>query len=107
MADLVKSAVRRLRGLRLCAEGREDGAITHLVVGKERRTLKLMLAGAWAGGGQAAGCAGLPPAGEYRSALAWSILGCAPLSRGLETEAAGIACHVQWPTVRGWSRPSG
>ena len=45
VVDLVKSAVRRLRGVRLCSEGREDGAITHLVIGKERRTLKLMLAG--------------------------------------------------------------
>lgn len=44
--ELCKSATRRLRGLRLCSEGREDGRVTHLVIGKERRTLKLMLAGA-------------------------------------------------------------
>jgi hypothetical protein len=43
--DLCKSAVHRLRGLRLCPEGQEDSKITHLVIGKERRTLKLMLAG--------------------------------------------------------------
>ena len=50
VTDLARSAVRRLRGLRLCPEGREDGQVTHLVVGDERRTLKLMLAvanGAW------------------------------------------------------------
>lgn len=50
VVDLARSATRRLRGLRLCPEGKEDGQVTHLVVGDERRTLKLMLAvanGAW------------------------------------------------------------
>ena len=32
--------MKRLRGLRLCPEGAED-RITHLVVDKERRTLKV------------------------------------------------------------------
>lgn len=44
VAALCKSAVQRLRGLRLCAEGKEDGAITHLIIGDERRTMKAMLA---------------------------------------------------------------
>jgi hypothetical protein len=47
---LCRSAARRLRGLRLCADGAEDGVVTHLVIGSERRTLKAMLAlanGAW------------------------------------------------------------
>ncbi len=50
VVELARSATRRLRGLRLCPEGKEDGQVTHLVVGDERRTLKLMLAvanGAW------------------------------------------------------------
>ena len=50
VVELARSATRRLRGLRLCPEGREEGAVTHLVCGDERRTLKLMLAvanGAW------------------------------------------------------------
>lgn len=91
VVDLARSATRRLRGLRMCPEGREEGQvrggragrehcwrardsgrcelllaphpcparspsppplaqITHLVMGNERRTLKLMLAvanGAW------------------------------------------------------------
>ena len=49
-AELCRSATRRLCGLRLCPEGREDGAVTHLVMGSERRTLKALLAvanGAW------------------------------------------------------------
>ncbi len=41
---LCKSAIQRLRGLRLCAEGKEDGTITHLIIGDERRTMKAMLA---------------------------------------------------------------
>jgi hypothetical protein len=48
--DICASACRRLRGMRLCPDGKEDGQITHLVVGQERRTLKVMLAianGAW------------------------------------------------------------
>ncbi|GAB4817885.1 hypothetical protein N2152v2_004931 [Parachlorella kessleri] len=32
VVELCKSAVRRLRGLRLCSDGHEDGKITHLVV---------------------------------------------------------------------------
>ena len=36
--------MKRLRGLRLCPEGAED-RITHLVVDKERRTLKVSPAG--------------------------------------------------------------
>ena len=50
VVDLARSATRRLRGLRVCPEGREEGQVTHLVIGGERRTLKLMLAvanGAW------------------------------------------------------------
>eukprot|EP00887_Chlorella_sp_A99_P005336 scaffold1.g5336.t1 len=50
MITLAKSAVGRLRGMRMCPEGKEAGAVTHLVIGSERRTLKVMLAiaaGAW------------------------------------------------------------
>ena len=50
IADLAKAATARLRGMRMCPEGREDGQLTHLVIGSERRTLKTMLAvaaGAW------------------------------------------------------------
>jgi hypothetical protein len=36
----VAHAVKALRGLRLCTEGREEG-VTHLIVGGERRTLKV------------------------------------------------------------------
>lgn len=48
--ELAQSATRRLRGMRLCPDGKEDGQLTHLVIGQERRTLKVMLAvanGAW------------------------------------------------------------
>lgn len=44
IVDLCHSAVHRLRGLRLCVEGKEDGVVTHLVIGEERRTMKVMLA---------------------------------------------------------------
>lgn len=50
VVELARSATRRLRGLRMCPEGREEGLITHLVTGDDRRTLKLMLAvanGSW------------------------------------------------------------
>jgi hypothetical protein len=51
VADLAKAAAQRLPGgLRVCVEGHEEGRVTHLVVGAERRTLKLLLAlaqGAW------------------------------------------------------------
>jgi hypothetical protein len=50
VVELARSAARRLRGLRVCPEGREEGQVTHLVIGGARRTLKLMLAvanGAW------------------------------------------------------------
>jgi hypothetical protein len=40
----VQAAARQLGGARLCAEGHEGGAVTHLVVGAERRTLKVLLA---------------------------------------------------------------
>ena len=41
MAEVVKAAVRRLRGLRLCEDGHEEGAVTHLIIGAERRTIKV------------------------------------------------------------------
>ncbi len=44
LSELARSATRRIPGIRMCVDGREDGAITHLVIGAERRTLKLMLA---------------------------------------------------------------
>ena len=39
--ELARSAVRALRGVRLCAEGHEEGRLTHLVLGQQRRTLKV------------------------------------------------------------------
>lgn len=48
--DLVKSAVRRLRGIRICPDGQEESSMTHLIIGDEKRTLKTMLGvanGAW------------------------------------------------------------
>eukprot|EP00775_Hariotina_reticulata_P003691 gene3691-3951_t len=51
VGDLAKAAVQRLPGgFRACVEGHEEGRVTHLVVGAERRTLKLLLGlaqGAW------------------------------------------------------------
>ena len=44
IVQLCESAVKRLRGLRLCIEGKEDGVVTHLLIGDERRTMKAMLA---------------------------------------------------------------
>lgn len=44
MTELCQSAVRRLHGLRLCTSKQEERAMTHLVIGEERRTLKLLLA---------------------------------------------------------------
>lgn len=41
MAEVVRAAARRLRGLRLCEDGREEGAVTHLIIGAERRTIKV------------------------------------------------------------------
>lgn len=38
--DVARNAVRALRGIRLCAEGHEEGRLTHLVLGQQRRTLK-------------------------------------------------------------------
>lgn len=46
MAEVVRAAVQRLRGLRLCEDGREEGAVTHLVIGAERRTIKVPKLGA-------------------------------------------------------------
>ncbi len=40
---LAKMATKKLRGIRLCAEGGEEN-LTHLVVGKERRTFKALMA---------------------------------------------------------------
>lgn len=66
---LAKIVTKRIRGMRLCSEGGE-GRITHLVLGAERRTLKLLLAVAhgahllspsWLTASQAAG-QWLPPA---------------------------------------------
>jgi len=39
--ELARNAVRSLRGVRLCAEGHEEGRLTHLVLGQQRRTLKV------------------------------------------------------------------
>ena len=39
--ELARNAVRALRGVRLCAEGHEEGRLTHLVLGQKRRTLKV------------------------------------------------------------------
>lgn len=39
--EVARSAVRALRGIRLCAEGHEEGRLTHLVLGQQRRTLKV------------------------------------------------------------------
>jgi len=45
VAELCRSAARRLRGFRLCASDRqEDRDMTHLVIGKDRRTIKALLA---------------------------------------------------------------
>ena len=40
LLELLRVAVRRLRGLRLCEEGCEEARLTHLVIGAQRRTLK-------------------------------------------------------------------
>lgn len=37
----LQAAIRSLGGAKLCAEGYEDGLVTHLVVGAERRTVKV------------------------------------------------------------------
>ena len=39
--EVARNAVRALRGIRLCAEGHEEGRLTHLVLGQQRRTLKV------------------------------------------------------------------
>lgn len=39
--EVARNAVRALRGIRLCAEGHEEGRLTHLVLGHQRRTLKV------------------------------------------------------------------
>lgn len=39
--EVARNAVRSLRGVRLCSEGREEGRLTHLVLGQPRRTLKV------------------------------------------------------------------
>lgn len=42
--DLCKSAIHRLRdGTFLCSEGCEEGVVTHVVMGAERRTIKALL----------------------------------------------------------------
>ena len=41
---LAQKAAKQLRGLRLVPPGAEEGRITHLVVGQQRRTLKVLLA---------------------------------------------------------------
>lgn len=41
MQGVARNAVRALRGIRLCAEGHEEGRLTHLVLGQQRRTLKV------------------------------------------------------------------
>jgi hypothetical protein len=40
LLELLRVAVRRLRGLRLCEEGCEEARLTHLIIGAQRRTLK-------------------------------------------------------------------
>ena len=40
LLELLRVAVRRLRGLRLCEDGSEEARLTHLVLGAQRRTLK-------------------------------------------------------------------
>jgi hypothetical protein len=49
--ELARSAAKQLPGgIRLCVEGHEEGRLTHLLMGAERRTLKLLLGvanGAW------------------------------------------------------------
>ncbi len=44
MAELLRAAAKQLPGARLCAEGHEDSAVTHLVLGAEKRTVKVLLA---------------------------------------------------------------
>jgi hypothetical protein len=48
---LARGAVKRLGGgFRVCVDGHEEGCVSHLLVGAERRTLKLLLGvanGAW------------------------------------------------------------
>ena len=44
MLRLAQKAAKQLRGLRLVPPGAEEGQITHLVVGQQRRTLKVLLA---------------------------------------------------------------
>ena len=39
--EVARNAVSSLRGVRLCAEGHEEGRLTHLVLGQQRRTLKV------------------------------------------------------------------
>ncbi|CAL8470888.1 g10430 [Coccomyxa elongata] len=49
VTELAAAAVKKLRRLRMCPEGRDE-IITHLIVGSHKRTLKVMLAiarGAW------------------------------------------------------------
>ena len=43
--EVARNAVRALRGIRLCAEGHEEGRLTHLVLGQQRRTLKVWHSG--------------------------------------------------------------
>lgn len=44
---LLQAAVKQLGGARMCVEGYEEGRVTHLIMGAERRTLKVRrLAGA-------------------------------------------------------------
>ena len=45
--ELLRAAVRRLRGLRLCEDGHEEARLTHLVLGAQRRTLKVDPEGLW------------------------------------------------------------
>ena len=45
IAELCRSATQRLRGgFRMCSEGKEDGVVTHLIIGEQRRTMKVLLA---------------------------------------------------------------
>jgi hypothetical protein len=113
VAELTRAATRRLRGLRQCAEGAEDGAVTHLVVGAERRTLKVLLAVAngaalvapeWVTASLDAGRwlppAGFPGGGRFaagaaRARAALEDPDAAPLLAGLRVHVVGAGAGAR------------
>jgi hypothetical protein len=113
VAELTRAATRRLRGLRPCAEGAEDGAVTHLVVGAERRTLKVLLAVAngaallapeWVTASLDAGRwlppAGFPRGGRFaagaaRARAALEDPDAAPLLAGLRVHVVGAGAGAR------------